>query len=192
MSNLRKSKKVHIDGVGEVHVVRSTRAKRVGLTIEPFKGIRLTIPKGVPTEQAMGFLQSKRDSHCRHQPRIAQIEADSSTFTTNVPINRKVARRVIVDRLDQLAKRHGFAYNRVFVRNQKTRWGSCSAANNISLNIQLIRLPAALMDYTIVHELVHTRIKNHGPEFWRLLEECIPQARQMDRQLNGYGPMLLT
>ena len=77
------------------------------------------------------------------------------------------------------------------MRNQKTRWGSCSAQNNINLNVQLIRLPPALRDYVILHELVHTRIRNHGPGFWEELEKYVADCRQVDRQLNQYESMLL-
>ena len=62
-------------------------------------------------------------------------------------------REILIKRLDKLAEKHGLKYNRVFVRNQKTRWGSCSSKNNISLNAKLVKLPEKLMDYIILHEL---------------------------------------
>jgi predicted metal-dependent hydrolase len=123
--------------------------------------------------------------------RTARLEKEADAFNRQPPINRTVARKVIVERLDELARRHGFSYNKVFVRNQKTRWGSCSGANNINLNVNLIRLPAELRDYTLLHELVHTRIKDHGPRFWEELGKYVDQPRKLDRQLNPYGPMLI-
>ena len=108
-----------------------------------------------------------------------------------VPINRAVARRVIVDRVEELAGSYGFTYGKVFVRQQRTRWGSCSAQNNINLNIQLIRLPSALRDYVILHELVHTRIRNHSPGYWEELEKYVADCRRVDRQLNQYESLLL-
>jgi predicted metal-dependent hydrolase len=97
----------------------------------------------------------------------------------------------LIDRLNRLAQRHGFRYNRVFVRNQKTRWGSCSALNNISLNINLVRLPQELIDYTILHELVHTRIKNHSRRFWQELDKILGDAKQIDKKLSEYGALLI-
>jgi predicted metal-dependent hydrolase len=76
------------------------------------------------------------------------------------------------------------------VRNQKTRWGSCSARNNINLNINLAHLPVELMDYIILHELAHTRITNHGPQFWKLLGDYIQHPREHDRALNQYDALL--
>ena len=182
---------VHLEGVGDIRLERSPRARRVRLTIEPFKGVRIAVPKGIAYATALDIARTKRRWIASHLERMARLEAEALTFQSIAPINRKVARRVIIDRLDQLARRYGFSYNRVFVRRQKTRWGSFSAANNINLNVQLIRLPPELMDYTILHELVHTRIKNHGPGFWEVMAECIPDPRQVDRQLNAYAPMLL-
>ena len=170
---------------------RSRRAKHICLSIQPFKGVDVAVPPGVSYAQALEVARKRRRWICRHLERMTQIEDQAEAFNSRVPINRAVARRVIVDRLDLLAGRHGFSYNRVFVRNQKTRWGSCSAVNNINLNVNLIRLPAALMDYTILHELVHTRIKDHGPGFWRELGKYIANPKQVDRQLNVYAPMLI-
>jgi predicted metal-dependent hydrolase len=62
--------------------------------------------------------------------------------------------------------------------------------NNLSLNIKLALLPDELRDFILVHELVHTEIKNHGPDFWRKLESIYPEARQLDRQINRLGGLL--
>jgi predicted metal-dependent hydrolase len=97
----------------------------------------------------------------------------------------------LVPRLAHLAALHGFTYNRVSVRGQKTRWGSCSHKNNISLNRMLVHLPEALVDYILLHELVHTRIKNHGRLFWEALTQCLPNARSLDRELNQYWMLLV-
>lgn len=72
-------------------------------------------------------------------------------------------------RLAFLAEKHNFQYGKVTLRNQKTRWGSCSYQNNISLNIQLMRLPSHLVDYVLIHELAHTIEKNHSNSFWELV-----------------------
>jgi len=82
-------------------------------------------------------------------------------------------------------------YNRVFVRNQKTRWGSCSWKNNISLNAKLVKLPEKLMDYIILHELVHTRVRNHGKEFYAELGQLVPDQKLLDSELKEYGAGLL-
>ena len=104
------------------------------------------------------------------------------------PLDRGLARRVLVDRLDKLARKHDFTYNRVFVKNQKTLWGSCSSANNINLNVNLVRLPDELRDYVLLHELVHTRHKNHGNAFWSELDHLVGDGKRLQRQLRQYHP----
>lgn len=185
------SRIIRIDGVGEVLLERSSKAKHICLSVKPFKGVRVAVPIGVPFEQAAAMAKAKASWISRHLERMTDMEQAAVEYDRRVPINRPVARRVIVDRLEELARRHGFSYKSVFVRNQRTRWGSCSAMNNISLNVNLIRLPAALRDYVILHELVHTRIKNHSPRFWEELEKYIGDCRQVDKELNRFESMLL-
>jgi predicted metal-dependent hydrolase len=80
----------------------------------------------------------------------------------------------------------------VTLRNQKTRWGSCSAGNNLSLNLKLALLDDELLDLVLVHELLHTEIKNHGPEFKQKMAQLIPDAARLDRRLKEFSGLLRT
>jgi len=102
-------------------------------------------------------------------------------------ISREYARRRLTSRLEALAEHHGFTYNKVFIRDQKTRWGSCSGKNNINLNRKLVLLPVELRDYVLLHELVHTRIKNHSRKFWLELERLAGDAKAKQKRLREYG-----
>ncbi|MBN1227218.1 MAG: M48 family metallopeptidase [Deltaproteobacteria bacterium] len=94
----------------------------------------------------------------RNLSKVKELEKRQTAISNDLPsIDRIEARKKLALRLNELSRRYGFAYNRVFIRNQKTRWGSCSARNNISLNMNLLKLPNDLIDYVILHELVHTR-----------------------------------
>jgi predicted metal-dependent hydrolase len=85
------------------------------------------------------------------------------------------------------AKQFNFRVNRVFIKNLKTRWGSCSSVNNINLNLHLMRLPEHLIDYVILHELCHTAEKNHGPGFWKLLDSVTSgRAKQLASEMKKY------
>lgn len=86
---------------------------------------------------------------------------------------RKEAQVFLPKRVAFLAEKYGFEYGKLSLRNQKTRWGSCSYQNNISLNIQLMRFPLHLVDYVIIHELCHTVHKNHSNQFWQLVYKVI-------------------
>jgi predicted metal-dependent hydrolase len=96
------------------------------------------------------------------------------------------AKEFLPKRTNELADELGFKVSEVKVRNNKTRWGSCSGKNNISLNIHLLILPDKLIDYVIVHELVHTKIKNHSSKYWDYLEKKMPGAKILDKKLNDF------
>ncbi len=99
---------------------------------------------------------------------------------------RYEAKKYLPKRTQELADAHGLRIGKISVRNNKSRWGSCSGKNNISLNIQLMRLPDELCDYVIYHELAHVKVKQHGKPFWDYLETLLPGAKKLDKQLNQY------
>ncbi len=98
------------------------------------------------------------------------------------------AKKYLPQRTEYLANMHNFKFNKVSVRNASTRWGSCSGKNNISLNIHLMRLPQHLIDYIILHELCHTVEKNHGKNFWALLDKVSGNAKGLDKEVKQYSP----
>lgn len=99
---------------------------------------------------------------------------------------RYEAKKYLPKRTLDIAGKNKLTVGNVTVRNNKTRWGSCSGKNNISLNIHLMRLPDELIDYVIYHELAHTKVKSHGKTFWQFLETLLPGARRLDKKLNRY------
>jgi len=167
--------------------VKSVRAKRVSVTIRPFKAVRVTVPVRVSQRTAEKFLKSKMEWVREMVGRMKKAEEQISAAGKPAPINRTAAKAVLVAQLNNLAERYGFSYNRVFVRNQKTRWGSCSVKNNINLNVNLVRLPGELLDYVLIHELVHTKIKNHSKRFWAELDKYVGGAKETGRELRRHS-----
>ncbi|MFW5822751.1 MAG: M48 family metallopeptidase [Tangfeifania sp.] len=107
-------------------------------------------------------------------------------------IYRYEAHVLLPPRLKELARQHGFSYNRISIRNNKRNWGSCSSQNNISLNLQMMKLPDELIDYILLHELVHTEIKNHSHEFWKRLDELTEnRARELALKVKKYSTYTL-
>ena len=100
---------------------------------------------------------------------------------------RREAKLHLPGRVKELAEAHNFEYKNVAIKNSKTRWGSCSFDNNINLSLHLMRLPDHLIDYVILHELVHTRVKNHSKDFWQLLDIVSGEARKLDREVKTYA-----
>lgn len=93
-------------------------------------------------------------------------------------------------RVHLFAQQHGLSVKRVTVRNQKSRWGSCSRRGTISLNWRLIQAPAFVSDYIILHELMHIRQMNHSPKFWREVEKVCPNFRDAEEWLKANGRLL--
>jgi hypothetical protein len=102
----------------------------------------------------------------------------------------QLALRELPPRLMALAAAHGLAVRRVQVRDQKSRWGSCSHRGTISLNWRLVQLPPSVSDYLLLHELMHLRQMNHSDRFWREVEQACPGYRDAEAWLRRHGRLL--
>ncbi|MFC1904987.1 M48 family metallopeptidase [Chloroflexota bacterium] len=184
---------INIAGVGLVLFERSIRAKRVIISVKPLKGVRVAIPNRVSLKSALEFVNLKKPWIQKHLVIIKQIESQSHGVSSSVIIDKADAMKKLTSRLHYLAEKHGFTYNKVTIRNQKTRWGSCSHKNNISLNMKLVLLPDELVDYVILHELVHTRIHDHSKSLWAELDKYVGngEGKAMASRLRKYGGSLL-
>ena len=100
---------------------------------------------------------------------------------------RMKARAEFPQRLHTLAAKHGFTYKRCFIRDSRTRWGSCSSKGNINLSLFLAGLPGHLQDYVMIHELCHTRQMNHSPEFWCEVGKILPDYPRLRKELSAYS-----
>jgi predicted metal-dependent hydrolase len=100
---------------------------------------------------------------------------------------RHIAARELIPRLHELAGRHGLSVNRATIRNQQSRWGSCSRQGTVALNFRLIQMPREVSDYVLLHELMHLREPNHSRRYWRLVEEVCPEFRAAERWLRVDG-----
>ena len=101
---------------------------------------------------------------------------------------RKEAKAYLPRRLEFLAHKHGFSYDRVQLTHSSSRWGSCSSKGTISLNIALMNLPFELLDYVLYHELSHTRHMNHSDEFWSVVASIDPDYKMHRKLLKTYSP----
>ena len=115
----------------------------------------------------------------RRKPRRAPV-------TPEVERMRAQAKAQLPPRLAALAALHGFQYKRVFIKNNRTNWGSCSSLGNINLNLRLVSLPEELQDYVMLHELCHLKYLNHSPQFHALLESVCPGHRALEKQIKQY------
>ncbi len=177
-------KYVNYPEIGEVLFEKSKKAKRVIIAVKSPTNIRVAVPRFVTIRKAESFVLHK----------LNWIKKQQNKFNNKVNVFKlsKFAsieeKSRIIKRVENFAAKYGFSYGKVTFKNMKTRWGSCTAQNNISLNIGLIALPNELRDYIILHELVHTNIKNHGKEFWNELGRIIQHPKLLSRKLrHNYG-----
>lgn len=104
---------------------------------------------------------------------------------------RQEARNRLTQRTDYYKTILGVEYNRIRIADQKTRWGSCSSTGTISYNWHLVLLPDAILDYVVVHELCHRLQMNHSKEFWKLVEQVLPDYRTRRKWLKDNGDQYL-
>ncbi len=187
---MQKSTIIDIDGIGPVLFERSKRARHLNISVKPFDGVRVAIPQSFTFRMAEEFVEHKAEWIRKHQQKMLAFEEEHEErkrICAQLPqLDKSAARERLVARLEYLSERHSFSYNKVFIRNQKTLWGSCSFKNNISLNMKLAELPDELCDYVILHELVHTRIKSHSAYFWNELNRYMSDAKAVDKRLRKY------
>ena len=178
------SKIIEIKRIGPVLFERSNRAKHLNISINAPAKVRVAVPRGISFEKAKIITQSKIGWICKQ---LLKIQFRSIIHLFDKPVDKQAAKEFLEGRIKELADKFGFVYNKVTIRNQKTRWGSCSGKNNINLNMQLMNIPNYLIDYVILHELVHTKVKNHSPHFWSSLDIYVGNAKAIDKELKKYS-----
>jgi predicted metal-dependent hydrolase len=178
------SQTIYINGIGPILLERSTRAKRIIISVRPTKGVRVAVPTHTSFKQTLDFINRQKQWIIRTTDKVKKLERQQKALAYSFSaIDKAKAGKTLIDRLRQLARKYGFAYNKVTIRNQKTRWGSCSVKGNISLNMKLTLLPEELVDYVILHELVHTKIHNHSKKFWTELDKYVGDGKAYSHRL---------
>lgn len=190
MSNTSKARQsdsftIDVPSVGPVLFFSSNRARHLSITIKPDRTVKVTVPKRVSMAVARKFFESKIHWVRKHLTMLDRKKPDSNKIEL-LPVDRDQAKIALGERLDYLARKYGFRYNKLFIRNQRTRWGTCSSKNNIGLNMNLHSLSPELRDYVILHELVHTRHKNHSKKFWAELDKLVGDSKGLKKQLRKY------
>ena len=171
--------------IGEVTFRKSVRGRRVSIRVHPVRGVTVSVPTFVPYAAAVAFFKLKRqwvlDAARRQKDCLKDTPAASPSEIDDL---RRQAKSELPPRLAELASRYGFIYNKVTIKHNSSNWGSCSARNNINLNLNIVRLPRVLRDYVLLHELAHLRIANHGADFAAFMDQYMPHWREIKKLLN--------
>ena len=179
----------------KVTVIRSRR-KTVGIQINEDLTVTVKAPLRLSKKEIDRMLQEQEawiiTGIERMKKRVAEKkEEDLAGFTeSEVRLMADKAMKVIPERVEYFSKLMGVTYGRITIRNQKTRWGSCSSKGNLNFNCLLMMTPPEVIDYVVVHELCHRKEMNHSKQFWSEVEKVLPDYKKAEKWLKDEGKVL--
>lgn len=189
--NRKKSKSIEIPELGTVTLKKHKQARYLKIKVDQETNVSVMMPHYIRYDTAVEFLQEKIDWVKNERNKFAAMFPKNPDAEIIEKELRKKAKKYLPGRVAELASIHRLNYNKVRIKNTRSRWGSCSSENNINLCIHLMRLPQELIDYVILHELAHTIEKNHSERFWSLLSSLLnADAKIIDRQMKKYKTYL--
>jgi predicted metal-dependent hydrolase len=160
-------------------------AKNMRITLSGGGGVTVTGPYYIPFVALEQFLQTKKSWVVAELKKLSQVTQKSIPLTPVEFVEAKEgARLLVMEKLTYWGKRYNVSWKKVTIRNQKTRFGSCSAKGNLSFQAAIVFLPERLQDYLVVHELCHLKEMNHSKHFWSLVEESFTDAKERSRELS--------
>lgn len=174
-----------------VKIKRSNR-KTLGLEVKPTGEVLARVPMYVSDRDIKKFIDSHKKWIIEKCSLVKAREKHKSvtTFPPYDEFSRKERDEIkekITQRVQYYSLKMDVTCNRVSVRNQKTRWGSCSSKGNLNFNYRLFYLPEELLDYVVVHELAHRRHMNHSKDFWQEVKRFFPDYKKCRKQLKEVG-----
>ena len=171
----------------KVTVIRSSR-KTVCIEITKQAEVLVRAPYRMPMAEIQKFVESKNDWIMSHIKKMEdRREEKPSVSQKEIERLANEAMSVLPKKVAHYAKIIGVNYGRITIRNQKTRWGSCSSLGNLNFNCMLMKLPEEIQDYVVVHELCHRKEMNHSPRFWAEVEKVMPDYKVRRKWLKEHG-----
>lgn len=171
------------------YVVRkSKRAKRMRLAVFCDGSVVVTIPLGVELSIVEKFLADKKQWVTDKINFFKSVDSKAiRTFSeADFLQNKNKALALVKERAAMFNKIYDFTFEGIYIKNQKTRWGSCSKRKNLNLNYKIIFLPKKQRDYIIVHEMCHLKEFNHSHKFWALVGKALPDYLEIKRELRNH------
>ena len=178
-----------------VLLVRSSR-KTLAVQIRADGTVIARAPLRMPKDRILCFLSEKASWIRMQQGRMQERENMRQQARIHLDAAqeeelRERANSVLAQRTAYFARQVGVTYGRITVRDQKTRWGSCSQTGNLNFNFRLILAPPEVLDYVVVHELCHRRQMNHSAQFWQEVAQVLPDYRKRKAWLTENGWRLM-
>ena len=166
---------------------KSKRARRLRLAVYCDGSVVVTTPAWFAETLAERFIREKAKWILNKIAFFKQhkTEAIARGTKTEYLKYKEITRQLVKERLEYFNGFYNFRFNAINIKNQKTRWGSCSRKGNLNFNYKLALLPAHIADYIIVHELCHLSEFNHSRKFWELVARTVPEHKKIRRELRG-------
>ena len=171
-------------------IIRSAR-KTISIQIVPPGQVVVRCPNRMKNEEIRTFVQSKADWIEKHLQKFSGSSALPPFTPEQVKKLAAQALKVIPERVAYFAPKVGVTHGNITIRNQRTRWGSCSGKGNLNFNCLLMLAPPEVLDYVVVHELCHLKELNHSPRFWREVAKIIPDYNIRRKWLKEQGRKLV-
>lgn len=180
----------------EIQIIRSSR-RTLSLQVKHDGRVIVRAPYRATLSEIRNFVRKNAGWLQKHLEK-AQKELEKEAASPQDPLTMEEiqkladeALRIIPARVAHFAPLAGVSYGRITIRNQKTRWGSCSARGNLNFNCLLMLAPPEILDYVIVHELCHRKEMNHSPRFWAEVARIIPSYKSCEKWLKTEGVRLM-
>lgn len=168
--------------------------KTLAIQITPDGSVKVRAPKRCPKSTIECFLNEKESWILKHVNKAMQNPTVMKNPLSVQERNRyiKIARDIFTQKTAYYASIMDVTYGRISIREQKTRWGSCSSEGNLNFNWRLIFAPEEVLDYIVVHELAHRREMNHSQAFYAIVKSILPDYKKSQKWLRDNGRSLWT
>ena len=189
------NKELFEEGMKRDVIVIKSKRKSISVEVNSRAEVIVRAPRWMPNYKIAEFVEKHRDfigksvaKMERRKEALAKIPRISDAERKGLALQ---AAEVIPQRVRFYAQMIGVTYNKITIRNQRTRWGSCSVKGNLNFNLALMRVPPQALDYVVVHELCHRLEMNHSDRFWREVEKAFPEYKTWRKWLRDNGSRIM-
>ncbi len=163
--------------------VKSNR-KTIAIQIKEDGRVVVRTPYSMSRVKAEQFIEERRDWILKNQKALKEKQDQKMVITQEMrKAGVEKAMEIVPKRVEYYAQLMGISYGRITIREQKTRWGSCSGRGNLNFNWKLTLMPPEILDYVVVHELAHRKEMNHSKDFWKIVEQVLPDYQKRRKRL---------
>ena len=173
------------------YIIKKSRRTTISVQITPDQKLLVKAPAYTSIKEVEEFLREKRDWIIKQidRTKVTSQQAAQMGILSDKEIRKlkRDAKKIIPERVEYYAKLSGITYNRIFIRLQKSRWGSCSIEGNLNFNALLALMPLGVLDSVVVHELCHRRHMDHSKAFYDEVLKIFPDYKKWDKWLKENG-----